>query len=227
MAAPQAPGPQEMPPMPSMMPMFIVLIMIFGLYMLDGENHLIGGLLNYVFGIFDFGGQYPVATLMLVGAIMVTLSTILRALTTDMIKQTKNQQIMNAFNQELRQARLDNNLYKVKKLTEMQPTMMAKNMESSQQMMKMMPYTMIVIIPIFLWIRYFVDITVQAAGTVIIHVPWAEVSLLSNVWFFPAWILIYTLISIPLGQVINRLIRSYKFKKRLSELEATEEVEVA
>ncbi|MBE6525560.1 MAG: DUF106 domain-containing protein [Thermoplasmata archaeon] len=227
MAAPQAPAPQDMPPMPSMMPMLVVMIMILGLYMIDGQDHLIGGLLDYVFGIFDFGGQYPVATLMLVGAIMVTLSTILRSFTTDMISQTKNQQIMNAFNQELRQARLDNNLYKVKKLTEMQPAMMAKNMEASSQMMKMMPYTMIIIIPIFLWIRYFVDVTVQAAGTLIIHVPWAEVSLLSNVWFFPAWILVYTLVSIPLGQVISRLIRAYKFKKRLKELESTEEVEVA
>ncbi len=223
MAAPE-PSAQEMPQMPSMMPMLIMMVIMFGLYALDGENHTIGVLLNYVFGVLDFSGQYPVVTLMLVGAIMAGLTTLLRSLTTDMIEQAKSQQIMSAFNQEFRQARLDNNLYKVKKLTELQPVMMAKNMESSNKMMKMMPYTMIIIVPMFLWVRYFVDVTL--ASNAIIAIPWAlgGVSLQANL-VLPVWILIYSLISIPFGQILGRIIRGYQFKKRLKELDS-EYVEV-
>ncbi len=201
-----------------------MMVIMFGLYALDGENHTIGVLLNYVFGVLDFSGQYPVVTLMLVGAIMAGLTTLLRSLTTDMIEQAKSQQIMSAFNQEFRQARLDNNLYKVKKLTELQPVMMAKNMESSNKMMKMMPYTMIIIVPMFLWVRYFVDVTL--ASNAIIAIPWAlgGVSLQANL-VLPVWILIYSLISIPFGQILGRIIRGYQFKKRLKELDS-EYVEV-
>ncbi|NLL94858.1 MAG: DUF106 domain-containing protein [Thermoplasmatales archaeon] len=208
--------------MPSMLPMLAVLMMIMILYTVDGPNHNVGRILNYALGIFDFGGEYPVLTLMLVGSIMVILSTGLRTLMMDSLAQAKSQHVMSAFNKEMRQARIENNLYKVKKLTEMQPQMMAASMESSGKMMKAMPITMAVVIPIFLWIRYFVDITLREAGNQIIQIPWsvAGVSLTSTFWFLPAWILVYTLISIPLGQVITRIVKVYQFRKRLHELEA-------
>ena len=104
---------------------------------------------------------------------------------------------MSAFNKELRQARLENNLYKVKKLTEMQQSMMAGNMSSMNKTMKVMPYTMLIIIPIFLWIRYFIAVTASEAGTLIINIPWsvAGVSLSHTLWFMPSWILVYTISS--------------------------------
>lgn len=221
-----AQGAPEMPPMPNMMPMLIVMIMIMGLYFIDGSNHLIGGLLNYVFQFINFGGEYPVLTLMMMGAIMIGLSTLIRSLKQDMIEQTKNQQMMSAFNAEFRQARIENNLYKVKKMTEMQSSMMAANMKSSADMMKVMPYTMLVIVPIFLWVRYFVDVTLVAAGTQVIAIPWSAVgvSLAQIYWFMPVWILVYTLVSIPLGQIVNRLIRAHFFRKRLAELDSDPEV---
>ncbi|MFA5452706.1 MAG: EMC3/TMCO1 family protein [Candidatus Methanomethylophilaceae archaeon] len=227
---PNGKGAPQAPSMSSMMPMLIVLIMIMALYMIDGSNHYIGKLLNYVFQIIDFDGQYAVLTLMLMGVIMTALSTIIRSFTMDPIAQTKSQQFMSSFNKELRQARIENNLYKVKKLEEMQSVVMAKSMESSTQMMKSMPYTMIVIVPIFLWVRYFVDVTLAAAGTQIISIPWSVVgvNLMHVFWFMPAWILVYTLVSIPLGQLVMKIIRTYQFKKRLHEIESeSETVEVA
>ena len=224
--ADQAPQP-EMPAMPSMMPMLVMMFLILAVYMIDGNDHIIGGFLNNVFQYIDMDGKYPIVTLLIVGAVMASLSAILRSFFTDMIAQAKSQQIMSAFNKELRQARLENNSFKIKKLTEMQPAMMAKNMENSNKMMKSMPFTMIIIIPMFLWIRYFVNVTVDAAGTLGVFVPWAEVSLLDQVWFMPDWILIYTLISIPFGQIVNRLIRTYKFKKYLQQLDAGEGAEAA
>ena len=222
-----AAAPPQAPPMPSMMPMLVMMFLILILYTVDGQEHVIGEILDK--GLFFLGmdGKYPVVTLFIAGALMASTSAILRSFFMDMMAQAKSQQIMSAFNKELRQARLENNSFKIKKLTEMQPAMMAKNMENSNKMMKSMPFTMIIIIPMFLWIRYFVNVTVDAAGTLGVFVPWAEVSLLDQVWFMPDWILIYTLISIPFGQIVNRLIRTYKFKKYLQQLDAGEGAEAA
>ncbi|MBO6084567.1 MAG: DUF106 domain-containing protein [Candidatus Methanomethylophilaceae archaeon] len=220
------PAPQA-PPMPSMMPMLVMMFLILVLYAFDGSDHKIGEVLNYGLSFFDFDGEMPILTLFMVGAIMASLSAILRSFFMDMIEQARSQQIMSAFNKELRQARIENNSFKIKKLTEMQPTMMAKNMETSNKMMKAMPFTMIVIIPLFLWVRYFVDVTVREAGNLAFSVPWAELGLMDNIWFMPAWILVYTMVSIPFGQLVNRLIRTYKFRKHLNEIEAKEGAESA
>ena len=219
-------APPQAPPMPSMMPMLVMMFLILILYTVDGQDHIIGGFLDK--GLFFLGmdGEYPVVTLFITGAIMASTSAILRSFFMDMLAQAKSQQIMSAFNKELRQARLENNSFKIKKLTELQPTMMAKNMENSNKMMKSMPFTMIIIIPMFLWIRYFVNVTVPEANLGV-FVPWAEVSLLGQVWFMPNWILIYTLISIPFGQIVNRLIRTYKFRKHLREMDEKEGAEAA
>ena len=231
--APAAAGPggqqQPMPDMSNMWRMLIIMILIFGLYFIDGSEHVIGKTLNIVFQIIDFGGQYPVPTLMIMGSIMILLSSGIRTLMTDTLEQQKAQAFSSAFNRELRQARLDNNLYKVKKLMDMQPMVMQKSIESSNQMMKSMPFTMLIVVPIFLWVRYFVDVTLGDAGTQIISVPWAmnAINLTDVYWFLPAWILIYSLISIPLGQIIMRVVRGIQFRRHLAKLEAEGSKEVA
>ncbi len=222
-------GQPPMPDMSNLWRMMIIMILIFGLYFIDGGEHVIGKTLNFVFQFIDFGGQYPVVTLMLMGSIMILLSSGIRTLMTDSLEQQKAQAFSSAFNKELRQARLENNMYKVKKLMEMQPVMMQKSMESSNQMMKSMPITMLIVVPIFLWVRYFVDVTLGAAGTQIISVPWAmnAINLIDVYWFLPAWILIYSLISIPLGQIIMRSVRAIQFKRYLSRMESSDVEEVA
>lgn len=228
----EAPGGQspENAPMPNMKSMWMMLLVMMGVmavYMIDGNDHIIGGALNVVFQIFDFNGQYPVVTLMVVGAIMILLSSGLRTILTDTISQQKAQAYSSAFNKELRQARLENNTYKMKKLTEMQPQIMAKSMESSNQMMKSMPLTMVVVVPMFLWVRYFVNVTLVDSMR-IISVPWAMGGVsLTDTYVLPAWILIYSLISIPFGQIVMRLVRTYQFKKRLKEIESGTDEEVA
>ena len=61
----------------------------------------------------------------------------------------------------------------------------------------------------------------------VINIPWGTVDLTQTFWFFPAWILIYSLISIPLGQIITRLVRAYQFKRHLAKLEQSKTEEVA
>ena len=182
----------------------------------------VGEIMNIFMGpVFGFGGKYVVPTLMLTAMFMIGLSTILRTLMTDTIKQTKSQKEMSAFNQELRKARMENNLYKIKKLTEQQKAMMSKSMESSMAMMKMLPLTMMIIMPMFAWISYYIgNVAVETA----VAVPWADTVYLtgpnSKVWFIPTWVMVYMLVTIPFAQILGRLIRWFKFKKRLQQIES-------
>ena len=219
-----APGPTApvAPPMPKMTPLLITMAIVLVIMMFNTQ---IGGALNVVFQVIAFYDA-PVVTLITAGLLMTTLSMVVRSFMTDTVKQQRSQSEMKAFQAELRKARIENNLYKIKKLTDQQSAMMAKSMEGTSAMMKTMPITMLIVIPIFAWVRYFVDHIKSEGFDAIINIPWAEIDLTTSLWIFPMWIFIYTLISIPFGQLISRLIRTYLFKKRLKELESETPIEV-
>ncbi|NLU45676.1 MAG: DUF106 domain-containing protein [Euryarchaeota archaeon] len=180
----------------------------------------IGQALNYVFRAIDFDGQSPVFSLVIAGTIMITLSTVIRGFISDPLEQARIQQEQSAFNAEMRQARLENNLFKLKKLQEQQPEMMAKSMKMSTDQMKIMPVTMIVIMPMYTWIYYFISNTVPTE-LLLIDMPWGVLNLVDKAMgFMPYWIVIYTMISLPIGQLENRFVRYYLLKKRLKELDA-------
>ncbi|MDR2846010.1 MAG: EMC3/TMCO1 family protein [Candidatus Methanoplasma sp.] len=187
-------------------------------------NEPIGRALNTVFHFIDFEGRYIVLTLVIAGLIMITVSTVIRAFMTDFVGQARTTQVQSAFNKEMRQAKLENNLFKLKKLQEIQPKMTASSMENSTKMMKTMPVTMVVILPVYAWIRYFVSVTAFDAGSTMIHIPWdmgtLNIDVTATMWIMPIWIIIYTMISLPIGQLENRIVRWFLLKKRLKELES-------
>ncbi len=189
---------------------------------------VIGQGLDFIFRYIAFDGQYPVLTLIIAGLVMITVSTIIRSLMSNPIEMARNQQIQSDFNKEFRQARIENNLFKLKKLQEQQPQMMAKSMEASTQQMKVMPITMLFIIPVYAWVYYFLKTGDTAAyfnteamiELTHINMPWGALDLNSALMgFFPAWIIIYTMVSLPIGQIENRLIRFIFLRKRLNELD--------
>ena len=193
----------------------------------------IGSALDVVFKHIAFDGQYPVLTLIIAGLIMITVSSVVRGVMADPIKLAKNQQIQSDFNKEFRQARIENNLFKMKKLQEMQPQIMAMSMEASTQQMKVMPISMIVLMPVYAWVWFFINPDSAGGGNyfgedslsgalhAVAHMPWAESFNLNSmlVGFFPAWIIIYTMVSMPIGQIENRLIRFIFLRKHLRELD--------
>lgn len=206
---------ENMPQMPknTMIGMLLSLGLMFVILMYREE---VGRYLNFVFQYIGFDGQFPVLTLIIAGLIMTTLSSVIRTLLTDPIKMAKSQHLQKEFNRELREARLENNLYKIKKLTDQQPAMMSKSMESSQEQMKIMPVTMIIVIPIYAWVFYFIG---HVAGTTLINVPWAAGVDLIQSMVLPQWILIYTLISIPIGQLMSKVVRYVLLKRRVAGLD--------
>lgn len=199
-----------------MLVLFMAIILLF-----SGDTRTaIGKFVGYgLYPVFGFGGSFPLITLILTGMMMILLSTLLRHFFVDWVEMARNQRIVSAFNKELRKARLDNNMYKIKKLTEIQKDVMAKSLSATQTQMKLMPISMFVIIPIFAWIWVFVS---ESIPTSAFSVPWELNANLERSHIFPNWILVYSLVTIPFGQVVSRILKFFSFKKRLSEIESGE-----
>ena len=198
---------------------FIFVLAIFVLFdqqLRDGLGTLVGYALYPLVG---FGGQWPVVSLILTGMLMTGLTIIVRHYFTDYISQAESQKITSAFNKDLRQARLDNNTFKLKKLLEMQPQIMQRSLKQTSIQLKLLPVTMLIVVPIFAWVAVFMG----QVNSSVIAVPWSFNVDLNALTLFPNWILLYSLVSIPFGQVLSRALRYRDFKKRLVEL-ATEKV---
>jgi uncharacterized membrane protein (DUF106 family) len=195
--------------------MFILVVFV----MFDPVlRQALGDIVGMVFGpVIGFGGNYPTLTLILAGMIMTGLTIVVRHFFTDYVQQAESQKIVGAFNKELRKARLDNNTFKTKKLMEQQPKIMEKSMKMTGSQLKLMPVTLLIVVPIFAWVAVFMS----QVTSPLIAVPWAfGVDLNALNLFFPNWVLLYSLISIPFSQILSRLLRYYDFKKRLNELAA-------
>ena len=216
---------QQAPPMSSktmigMMATLLIMMLVMSF------REPIGQALDFVFRYIAFEDS-PILTLIIAGLLMISFSTIVRSIMTNPIDMARNQQIQADFNKEFRQARIENNLFKLKKLQDQQPQIMAMSMEASTKQMKIMPITMLVIIPVYAWVWYFLKTGdgapyfdgVEYAKGIFVSMPWGELNLLDPLWFIPSWIVIYSMISLPIGQIENRLIRVIFLKKRLNELD--------
>jgi len=198
---------------------FILILAVFVLFD-QGLRTALGTAVGYVLNpLVGFNYQYPVLTLFITGILMTGLTVLVRHFFTNYVEQAENQKIVSAFNLELRKARQENNTYKTKKLMEQQSSIMQRSLKSSSTQLKLLPATMIIVIPIFAWVAVFI----ANAHSPIISVPWADsVNLTQNAILFPNWVLLYSLVSIPFGQVLARALRWYEFRKRLRVIEAKE-----
>jgi len=211
-------SPADKPPkiggqMLMMMIMFMMILFLFN----QPVRMAIGGALGTVlYPAIGFDGSFPIITLMTAGMMMIVFTTIIRHFFVDWVEMARNQRIVSAFNKELRKARLENNMYKIKKLTEMQKDIMAKSLSSTQTQIKLMPLTMLIIIPIFAWIWVFVSESIPSST---FSVPWALDGDLLRSNVLPNWILVYSLMTLPFGQVVSRILKFFSFRKRLREME--------
>ena len=151
-----------------------------------------------------FGHQYPVLTFLFAGIIMISFTTIIRHFIIDWEKMAEIQTKMGAYNKEMGEARQSGNEAKMKKLFAMQPQIMLLQTEMMSNQMKPMAFTMIIAIPIIMWLRIFVnDLNLQ-----VISLPWEpNYSLNESLWILPHWILVYSGLSLPFGQVIMRFLK--------------------
>ena len=209
-----------------MVTIFIFVLAIFILFdpsLRDALGTVVGYGLD---PLVSFNHEFPVVTLVLTGLLMAALTIIVRHFFTDYVEQARSQKIVAAFNKELRDARKENNSFKMKKLLAEQPKIMQKSMAQTTTQFKLLPVSMIIVIPIFAWLSVFINglSAINHPGTTIsmlyYSVPWSSLANFNEAYLFPQWVLVYTLVSIPFGQVLSRALRYFSFAKRLKELKA-------
>jgi uncharacterized membrane protein (DUF106 family) len=168
-----------------------------------------------------FGGRYPVLTILIAGALLVGVTTVVRHFTTDWIETARTQAYSRHYQKEMLAARKENNTYKIKKLTEAQPEMMRRTQDMNSKQLKTMPITMLVAVPLFAWVSTFLgrlDYTWYSA-------PWnSSVDMFATNGILPFgahgsslfqhWILLYMTLSIPLGALIQKTMKYFAWKER-------------
>lgn len=192
----------------------LALFVLFDNDLRQGLGKIVGVGLAPLVG---FSGELPILTLVFTGLIMTIFNVTVRHFFVDWIQAARSQRIQTAFNKELREARTGNNTYKLKKLTELQPQMMSQSLKASQTQMKLMPVTMIVVIPIFAWLANFVYLDL---GSTTFSVPWEFNASMENSNVLPNWVLLYSLVTLPFGQVLQRVLKTISFRRKLRELES-------
>ncbi len=214
---------QQQPPSGGMSWMFLFLMVMFMIFFVPGIRILLGNAIGAVFNpLIGFGGTAPLWTIFFGCIIVVLISQFIRHWLTDYIKIAREQKHMSAFNKEMMAARRAQDNVRVKKLMELQPQVMAKQMEVQNATMKPSVFTILIFIAFYTWIIAFSN----AAAVRYVSLPWEPSwPLLAGSWF-PYSVLLYILFSIPLSQMVVNTLKYISFSKRLRELEAegTEEV---
>ncbi len=200
-----------------MLSMFLLLFIMTNPALRDLLGRIAGTILYPMIG---FNYRYPVLTIFLAGTIVIIISTTIRHFSMDWIEMAKMQKIMSKWQKEYRKAKLKNNTYKIKKLEKIQPELMKKQTEVSTKQMKIMPVTMLIFIPVFMWMweRFFSKVSYHYFAA-----PWAShIDFFGNPFIFANWILLYMLLSIPLTQVLQYLLKTISWRKKL--IQVKEEV---
>jgi uncharacterized membrane protein (DUF106 family) len=133
----------------------------------------------------------------------VFLSSFFQNLFTDWKKMGKSQQMTKAFQKEISKARKEGDTNRVNALMKKQPEIMKQQTEASSGMMKPMFFLFIFIVPIFMWLRFFLGNLSYFYFTV----PWGTgVSLFDKPigFLWQAWLWLYLAFSMVVGQVIRQ-----------------------
>ena len=163
-----------------------------------------------------FGAAYPVLTILLAGSLTTIISSVVRHFFTDWVKTTRVNKQDAAIRKATLEAVRQGNRSKAAKLREVQMSKQAETLEVRFAPMKSMAVTFLLFILVFSWLGQFVYGDVGSAGTVFFAVPWQAQTDLRAAYLFPAWILLYSLLAIPIGQIVTRVLKFVSFRKRLA-----------
>ena len=190
---------------------FFLLLMVSLLIIFDPNiREALGSAVGAVFyPLLGFGYAYPVLTVFIAGSIVIFISALIRHLTVDWIEMAKTQEMVSAVQRKYREAMKSQNKYMIKKMQKMQQDMMKMQGQVSSKQMRLMPITLLIFVPIFTWIWSFL----MESPHFYFDIPWhLHINFFDNPVLFPNWILLYMLLSIPLTQIIQYILR-LKWKK--------------
>jgi uncharacterized membrane protein (DUF106 family) len=174
-----------------------------------------GAILEPVIG---FGGRYPVITFLLAGLVTTTASSVLRHFFTPWVRMAKMNAAMGSIRKEQMEAFRKQKTNLVAKLRAKQSEIMVEYQDVQFVPLKLMAYTMFFFVVIFTWLRLFVDEQLIAQGNLWFAVPWSFNANFLAAYVFPSWILLYSLLALPFGQVVQRVLKYFTFRHRLQAL---------
>ena len=154
---------------------------------------------------------YFVFTVLILGSFSMTMNTVLRNFFTDPMAQAPIGHRPGQVRKMLNDARMSRDTILQEKATTLQQQMMPEQLKVQMGAMKPMMFTMVFIIAIFDWLT----MAVENFRVDYVSLPWAsEWNLLEDKFlFFPAWICAYICMSAPLGRIIDRHIKLFRYRK--------------
>lgn len=205
--------PQATQSMTMMFVMIMGMIILFVGEIREALGRGMGFLLEPVIG---FGGQFPVITILLAGAVPLIISILLRHFMVDWLAMGRMTEVNRALGKEVREAMSKRNMARVKKLQEVRMEVMKEFMPVQMAQMKPTVITMFLFIAVFSWLSIFVyDPSISPSFAV----PWSANVSLRDLTVFPHWTLLYFLISLPLSLVLPRILKYLTFSRKLREME--------
>ena len=223
---PKPKEPETSPPAtPRAPPSFSRFIMIFlgliAIYAIISPEVAVGfaSIANSaLFPVIGFGGALPTVTILLAGILTTTISSVIRDHYTNWVKMARTQKVMGAWRKEQMEAMRKGQTTRLAKLKEAQQGFMKDTMEMQTTPLKSMAWTLFLFIVIFTWLRLFVDVVLNNLGNQWIAVPWSNHVYLNSVYVLPSWVLLYSLLAIPFGQIITRVLKYVRFRRRLEKM---------
>ena len=154
---------------------------------------------------------YFVLTVLILGSFSMTMNTVLRNFFTDPMAQAHIGHRQGQVRKMMNDARVSRDPILQEKATTLQQQMMPEQLKVQMGAMKPMMFTMVFIIGIFAWLTS----AVEDFRVDYVSLPWvSEWNLLDDKFlFFPAWICAYICMSAPLGRIIDRHIKLFRYRK--------------
>lgn len=184
--------------------LLMMMVIMFLMLFIFGDQNIsawIAVSLNSAFyPLVGFKGNYPILTIVIAGIFVTFLSSFFNNLFMDWKKMGEAQETQKAFQKEMQKARKEGNTNRVNKLMKMQPQIMKKQTDAQSGMMKPMLFLFVFIVPIFIWLRFFLGNLDYYFFTV----PWGNgVSLFYKPILMQSWLWIYMMFAMVVGQVIR------------------------
>ena len=203
--------PPPQPPGGSMLMMLGIMVLMTLLIMNPSIRNSLGDTADPILSPLLPEEAYFVFTVLILGSFSMTMNTVLRNFFTDPMAQAHIGHRQGQVRKMLNDARMSRDTILQEKATTLQQQMMPEQLKVQMGAMKPMMFTMIFIIAIFAWLT----MAVENFRVDYVSLPWAsEWNLLEDEFlFFPAWICAYICMSAPLGRVIDRHIKLFRYRK--------------
>ncbi len=162
-------------------------------------------LANLVAPVLDpLSASMPIYVVILIlAAFTAVYTSVIQKFTVDMKKMKEIQQRVMSFQKEYMEAAKQDNKFKLKQMEEEKAEIQKLQSEMMSMQFKPMFYSMVVTLPIFMWLysktREVVSVIVPFSG---------EIHIADPILIVPWWLFWYLLCSIAIGQVVRKALKS-------------------